>query len=68
MQRTACVTIRSADGRPFVYVTMAASLKEAVRDAVEWFNDPHWHGPKPRRETVYEVSLVGDSRTWRTRA
>jgi hypothetical protein len=47
---------------------MAASLKEAVRDAVEWFNDPHWHGPKPRRETVYEVSLVGDSRTWRTRA
>jgi hypothetical protein len=41
---------------------------EAVANAIDWFADSYWHGPKPRRDTVYEVSVVGDERTWKVRA
>jgi hypothetical protein len=62
--RTACVTIRDSCGRLFVHVTMSATVLGAVQEAVDWFCDPHWHGPRPARDTLYEVSLVGDARTW----
>ena len=65
--RTACVTIRDRDGRPFVHVTMAATVFEAVANGIEWFADPYWHGPKPRKDTVYEVDVVGDGRRWKVR-
>jgi hypothetical protein len=32
---------------------------------IKWFRDPYWHRPKLRYDTVYEVNLVCDSRTWR---
>jgi hypothetical protein len=35
---------------------------------MRWFADPHWRGPRPTRETVFEVSLVGDERRWRVLA
>src|SRR5678810_75172 len=63
----ACVTIRNRDGRPFVHVTMAATVFEAVANGIAWFNAPYWHGPKPRRDTVYEVDVVGDGRRWKVR-
>ena len=47
---------------------MARTLYEAVANAIEWFADSYWHGPKPRKDTVYEVSLVGDERTWKVHA
>jgi len=47
---------------------MAATVFEAVANAIEWFADPYWHGRKPRRETIYEVDVVGDSRTWKVPA
>src|SRR5580704_15475066 len=53
--RTACVTISDPAGRPFVHVTMARTVFEATANAIDWFTDPYWHGPKPRRDTVYEV-------------
>jgi hypothetical protein len=31
---------------PFVHVTEAKTLFEAVQDGIEWFRDPYWHGPK----------------------
>jgi hypothetical protein len=65
VEPVACVTIRDRDGRPFVHVTEAKTLFGAVAEAITWFADPYWHGPKPRRDTVYEVSLVGDERTWK---
>jgi hypothetical protein len=43
---------------------MARSLFESVPNAIDWFAHPYWHGPKPRRDTAYEVMLVGDQRTW----
>jgi len=66
--RTACVTIRDRDGRPFVNVTAGHSLFEVVANAIRFFADDFWRGPKPRRDTVYEVSLVGDDRTWQVHA
>ncbi len=46
-------------------VTAGATVFEAVRTAMRWFADPHWRGPKPTLETMFEVSLVGDERKWR---
>ena len=63
-----CITIRDRDGRPFVHVTEAKTLFEAVQNGIDWFADSYWHGPKPRRDTVYEVSLVGDDRRWQVHA
>jgi len=36
----ACVTIRDRDGRPFVHVTEAKTLFEAVQNSIYWFADP----------------------------
>jgi hypothetical protein len=35
---------------------------------MNWFADPHWRGPRPRPDTVFEVTLVGDERLARHRA
>jgi hypothetical protein len=35
---------------------------------LDWFTDPHWRGPRPGPDTVFDVSLVGDKRSWRVRA
>jgi len=64
----ACVTIRDRDGRPFVHVTEAKTLFEAVQNGVDLFADPYWKGPKPLRDTNYEVWLVGDYRRWQVQA
>jgi hypothetical protein len=46
---------------------MAHSVFEAVREGMDFFVDPFWRGPKPTLETLFTVSLVGDSREWRVR-
>ena len=62
------VTIHSSDGRPFVHVTEAKTLFESGHNAVEWFAHPYWKGPKTRRDTVYEVSVVRNNRKWKVHA
>jgi len=47
---------------------MAATVFEAVANGIEWFADPYWHGPKPQRNTIYEIDVVGDERRWKVRA
>jgi hypothetical protein len=46
-------------------LTTASTVFEAVRTAVSFFLDPFWKGPKPVPETIFTVTLVGDSRKWR---
>jgi hypothetical protein len=48
----------------FGHVTAGDSLFEAASHALDWFSDPHWHGPKPAPSTVLEITLVGDERRW----
>ena len=66
--KVACVTIRGRNGGEFMTVTAGHSLFEAVANAIDFFADSYWHGPKPRKDTVYEVSSVGDDRTWKVHA
>jgi hypothetical protein len=49
-------------------VTGGDTLFEAVNRAMNWFADPYWRGPRPRPDTVFEVTLVGDERKWRVTA
>jgi len=65
--RTACVYFHSPRGR-FGHVTASDSLFEAASNALDWFADPHWHGPRPAPSTVLEITLVGDQRRWRVPA
>jgi hypothetical protein len=63
------VSIVSFDhqGREWYCVTSGRSLFEAVRNAIRFFADPFWRGPKPRGDQVFTVALVGDERRWRVR-
>jgi hypothetical protein len=63
VSRTACVYFDSPRGT-FGHVTAGDSLMEAASEALDWFHDPHWHGPQPSPATLLEVTLVGDSRRW----
>ena len=42
--------------------------RESVANALDWFTDPFWKGPRPGPDTVFEVTTVGDERRWRVRA
>jgi hypothetical protein len=61
VQRTACVYFDSPRGQ-FGHVAAGRSLLEAASHALDWFFDPHWHGPRPAPSTVLEITLVGDER------
>lgn len=49
-------------------MTKALTVFEAAANSIDWLAESYWRGPKPRRDTVYEVSLVGDERRWKVRA
>jgi hypothetical protein len=57
MQRTACVYFDSPRGK-LGHVTAGRSLFEAASNALDWFSDPHWHGPRPAPSTCSK------SRSW----
>jgi hypothetical protein len=68
VSRPACVYFRDAERGIFGHVTAGETLMEAASEALEWFGDGFRKGPRPGAETVLEVSLVGDGRTWRVKA
>ncbi len=46
---------------------MGHSTYEAVRNAWEWYHGPAWHGPRPARETVFDLTTPAAGR-YRVRA
>jgi hypothetical protein len=52
-------------GPYFAHTTMASSVFGAVARAKEFFESDFWKGPKPKPETIYLVTLVGDERSFR---
>jgi hypothetical protein len=66
--RTACVYFTHPQRGQFGPVTAGSSVMETAANALGWFTDPHWRGPRPGPDTVLDVSLVGDGRTWHVRA
>ena len=65
---TACVYFNDLEGKQYGHVTAGSSVYEATSEALDWFTDPHWRGPRPTPSTVLEVTLVGDERRWRVPA
>ena len=60
MARTACVSFTDPKRGTYTHVTGGDTLFEAVSRAMNWFADPYWRGPRPRPDTVFEATLVGD--------
>jgi hypothetical protein len=64
---TACVYFTDSAGKQYGHVTAGRSVYEAAANALDWFTDPHWHGPRPSPDTLLQVTLVGDNRRWHVR-
>ena len=58
------VTIRGRDGGIYATNVLAAMPREAADLAVEFFFDPFWKGPKPKRDTVLQVAPMGIDKTF----
>jgi hypothetical protein len=52
----------------FGHVAAVETLMKAASNALDWFTDPHWKRPRPTPSTVFDISLVGDERRWRSPA
>jgi hypothetical protein len=46
----------------------ASTPREAARTALAFFRADFWKGPKPKPETILEISPMGIERRWRIRA
>ena len=66
-ERTACVYFTHPTRGVFGHVTAGKTLFEIASEALDWFADPHWKGPRPGPDTLLEITLVGDHRRWLVR-
>jgi hypothetical protein len=64
MQRCCCVSFRH-HGSEYSNTTMGRSLFDVAATALEFFCAPAWKGPRPRRNTLLEVTILGDQRWYR---
>jgi hypothetical protein len=62
-----CVVSFHARGGEWSNVTTGNSVFEVVRNAMQFFADPFWKGPKPGMDTVFTVTIAADERQWRVR-
>ena len=44
---------------------MGESLFDVAAHALEFFCAPHWKGPRPLRNTVLYVTVIGEQRRYR---
>jgi hypothetical protein len=66
--RVSIVSFEDRSGGQWYCVTAGRSLFEAVHKAMQFFADPYWRGPKPGKDAIFTVALVGDDRLWRVRS
>ena len=67
MQRTCCVSFYH-DGGEYSNTAMGCSLSDVAAKALEFFCDPHWKGPRPHRDTILHVTMVGEQQRYRVLA
>jgi len=67
MQRCCCVSFHHRGGE-YSNTTMGRSLFDAAANALEFFCAPHWKGPRPRRDTVLDVIVLGNQARYRVLA
>ena len=61
------VSFQDRQGGEWYCVVDGRTLFEAVGNAMRFFADDDWRGPKPGADEVFSVALVGDERKWRVR-
>ena len=66
MQRTCCVSFYYAGGE-YSNTAMGGSLFDTAARALEFFCAPHWKGPRPTRNTVLDVTVMGEQRRYTVR-
>ena len=64
MQRTCCVSFYH-EGGEYSNTAMGESLFDVAAKALEFFCAPHWKGPRPRRNTVLDVTVMGEQQKYR---
>jgi len=47
---------------------MGESLFDVAAKALDFFCAPNWKGPRPRRNTLFEATVLGDQRRYRVLA
>ena len=67
VQRCCCVSFRHHGGE-YVNTTMGESLFEVAAKALEFFCAPHWQGPRPQRNTILHVTVLGEQQRYRVLA
>ena len=67
MQRCCCVSFFH-NGGEYSNTAMGCSLFDAAATALEFFCGPNWKGPRPRRNTVLNVTILGDQQRYRVLA
>jgi hypothetical protein len=56
------------DGGIYAHTTVATSVFEAARNALKFWADAFWQGPRPTRETILQVSITGTETRYKVRA
>ena len=64
VQRCCCVSFRHHGGE-YSNTPMGESLFDVAAKALDFFCAPNWKGPRPRRDTLLEVTILGDQRRYR---
>ena len=63
MQRTCCVSFYH-EGGEYSNTAMGGSLFDVAAKALEFFCSPHWKGPRPRRGTILDVTVMGEQQRY----
>jgi hypothetical protein len=66
--RLCTVYIGDSAGARYATNVSSCTPREAARLAVAFFRDSFWKGPKPRPDTILEISPMGSERRWQMRA
>jgi hypothetical protein len=59
-----CVSFYCAGGE-YSNTALGGSLFDVAAKALEFFCAPHWKGPRPRRNTVLDVTVMGEQQRYR---
>jgi hypothetical protein len=67
MQRTCCVSFYH-EGGEYSNTAMGCSLFDVAAKALDFFCAPLWKGPRPQRNTILHVTMVGEQQRYRVLA
>ena len=67
MQRCCCVSFYHSGGE-YSNTAMGRTLFEVAANALEFFCSLHWKGPRPQRNTILHVTVLGEQQRHRVLA